>query len=254
MTPLKVSVVIPAYNAEPYLAEAVESVFAQTYVPVEILIVNDGSTDRTEEIARRLETEAPPGKTVTVLSTENRGAASALWLGFRLATGYYRAFLAADDAYPNPRHLTWQVATLEAAGADWSYYRDFSTGPDLQHQRRVCPVWLKVRALNPIFERSNRLRFLMLFFKNPINSSSFLVRAPAYRHYGEWALTMQNADADRDLFFRYFWRGARCVVVSGPGPFYREHPGQLSRNTAQMRDGYRRAERNALSLMFRGKP
>lgn len=252
MTPL-VSVVIPAYNAERYLAEAVESVFAQTYEPVEILIVNDGSTDRTEEIAHQVRVEAPPGKSVFVLSSaENQGAAGVLWVGFLMATGHYRTFLAADDAYVDPDHLARQVEAIQAAGADWSYYRDFSTGPTLAARRPITPVWLKTRRLDPIFERSNLLRFLMLFAKNPINSSSFMVEANAYRRFGGWNPAMKNADADRDLFFRYFWKGARCVVVPGPGPFYREHPAQLSRNTAQMREGYRRAERNAISLIFRG--
>ena len=253
MTPL-VSVVIPAYNAERYLAEAVASVFAQTCEPVEILIVNDGSTDRTEEIAHQVRAGAPPGKSVSVLSSpENRGAADALWLGFAVATGHYLTFLAADDAYVDPDHLARQVEAIQAAGADWSYYRDFSTGPTLAARRPITPVWLKTRRLDPIFERSNLLRFLMLFAKNPINSSSFMVEANAYHRFGAWNPAMKNADADRDLFFRYFWKGARCVVVPGPGPFYREHTAQLSRNTAQMREGYRRAERNAISLIFRGK-
>jgi glycosyltransferase involved in cell wall biosynthesis len=88
-----VSVIIPAYNAERYLAEAVESVLAQSYHPLEIVIVNDGSTDKTAEVA------AGFGGRVKYLHQENSGLSRTLNRGVALARGRFLAFLDADDLW-----------------------------------------------------------------------------------------------------------------------------------------------------------
>lgn len=87
-----VSVVIPAFNAERYLAEAIASVQSQTVAASEIIVVDDGSTDGTAEIARRT-----PG--VVHVRQPNGGVASALNHGSRVATGDCIAFLSADDVW-----------------------------------------------------------------------------------------------------------------------------------------------------------
>ena len=69
MKPL-VSILIPAYNAEKWIAETIRSVIAQTWQRKEIIVIDDGSTDRTAEVARRF-----ASKEVTVVSTENQGHA-----------------------------------------------------------------------------------------------------------------------------------------------------------------------------------
>jgi glycosyltransferase involved in cell wall biosynthesis len=89
----KVSVIIPAYNTATYLAEAVESVLKQSFRGFEILIVDDGSTDDTLEVARRFEPQ------VRVFSKENGGPASARNLAINNSTGEYLAFLDSDDLW-----------------------------------------------------------------------------------------------------------------------------------------------------------
>lgn len=90
------SVIIPAYNAQRYLEEAVRSVLDQTCETPKILIVNDGSEDRTGQIAAGLAREYP---TVRVIHTQNGGAAHARNVGLAAATGAYVAFLDADDVW-----------------------------------------------------------------------------------------------------------------------------------------------------------
>jgi glycosyltransferase involved in cell wall biosynthesis len=97
-------VVIPAHNAERYLAETLESVRAQTFSDYEILVIDDGSTDRTAEIAAGY-------SGVTLLSQNNRGAAAARNAGIRTARGQFVAFLDADDIWV-PSKLEKQAANL----------------------------------------------------------------------------------------------------------------------------------------------
>lgn len=105
MEPL-VSVVIAVYNGEKYLSEAIESVVEQTYPFVEIILVNDGSTDRTEAIAQKY------GSTVRYFYQMNRGQPAALNQGVLEVRGDYITFLDADDVYFKDKILS-QVKFLE---------------------------------------------------------------------------------------------------------------------------------------------
>jgi glycosyltransferase involved in cell wall biosynthesis len=87
-----VSVLIPVYNGDRYLAEAIESVLAQSYRPIEIVVVDDGSTDGSGTIARRYES-------VRYFFQPNSGLSAALNSGVKLANGDFLAFLDADDLW-----------------------------------------------------------------------------------------------------------------------------------------------------------
>ncbi len=100
-----VSVVIPAHNAERFLGEAIESVFAQTYAPVEAVVVDDGSSDATTEIASGYE-----GMRL-IRNPESRGAAAARNAGVEAARGEILAFVDADDVLL-PGKLEFQVDEL----------------------------------------------------------------------------------------------------------------------------------------------
>jgi glycosyltransferase involved in cell wall biosynthesis len=99
------SVIIPCYNAARFLPQAVASVRVQRYEPLEIFVVDDGSTDATPEIAPGL------GPEVRYLRQENRGPSSARNLALRQARGEIIAFLDADDEWPEGR-LDLQVGRL----------------------------------------------------------------------------------------------------------------------------------------------
>jgi len=110
-----VSVVVPTFNRAARAVEALDSVFAQTLADLEVLLVDDGSTDDTESVVRaRFGGEGR----LRVLRKENGGAASARNLGLEEARGTYVSFLDSDDLYL-PGHLASQIACLQAhAGAD----------------------------------------------------------------------------------------------------------------------------------------
>jgi glycosyltransferase involved in cell wall biosynthesis len=102
-----ITVIIGAFDAERYLGEAIESVLAQTYRNLELIVVDDGSTDRTGEIA------ASYGDPVRCIRQENGGMAASRNRAIPEARGDYLAFLDADDRFP-PDKLERQLAVFEA--------------------------------------------------------------------------------------------------------------------------------------------
>lgn len=99
---IDVSIVMPIYNAAPYLEKSIQSVLAQTYSSFELILVNDGSTDRSEEICIKFR---DADKRVTYLLKENGESASAKNFGIRYAAGKYCAFVDADD-YLDPDYIS----------------------------------------------------------------------------------------------------------------------------------------------------
>ena len=93
---MKVSVVIPVYNVKPYLERCVQSVIRQTYKDLEIILVDDGSTDGSGELCDQL---ATTDKRICVIHQENQGLSGARNTGIRNAKGEYIAFLDSDDEW-----------------------------------------------------------------------------------------------------------------------------------------------------------
>ncbi|PYX04484.1 MAG: hypothetical protein DMG85_17690 [Acidobacteria bacterium] len=111
MTPL-VSILIPAYNAEPWIADTIRSTLRQTWPRTEIIIVDDGSRDRTFEIAQQFSSDY-----VFVVTQENQGAAAARNRAFELCQGDYIQWLDADD-------LLWpDKIAKQMEASDGSYTR-----------------------------------------------------------------------------------------------------------------------------------
>ena len=105
MSPL-VSCVVPVFNGERYLGEALDSIFAQTYRPIEVIVADDGSTDSSRAVAGKYD--------VRWVSQPTSGPAATRNLGARAARGEMFAFLDADDLW-KPEKLERQVAVLAAS-------------------------------------------------------------------------------------------------------------------------------------------
>ncbi len=92
----KVSIVIPVYNTQEYLEECINSALNQTYNKIEVIVVDDGSTDRSPEIMKKYSDK------ITIITKKNGGTASALNRGIKSMTGTWFKWLSADDVlYPN---------------------------------------------------------------------------------------------------------------------------------------------------------
>lgn len=133
-----VSVIIPVYNGEKYLAEAIESVFSQTRAVTEILVVDDGSTDGSARVAQGF------GDRVRYFHQPNGGIGAARNRGVELAQGSFFSFLDSDDLW-EPRKLELQMAALEEEGsldAVFGHVVQFIT-PEMEERERsgiLCPA------------------------------------------------------------------------------------------------------------------
>lgn len=103
-----VSVIVPAYNAEKYLAKCLDSIFNQTYKDFEVIVVNDGSTDGTREICERY---ANTNSNMTVHNQRNGGIANARNEGLKLCKGKFIAFSDSDD-YVEPEWLQHSIEVM----------------------------------------------------------------------------------------------------------------------------------------------
>ena len=126
-----ISVIIPVYNAEKHLEECIRSVCAQTVKDIEILCVDDGSSDGSLAILQRLAQEDPR---VKVICQENAGAGAARNHGLRLARGKYLSFLDADDFFDShmlekafekrrPSRRNWWSLKRISTTKKWAYLR-----------------------------------------------------------------------------------------------------------------------------------
>src|SRR6516164_3179402 len=123
MKPL-VSILIPAYNAEQFIADAIRSAIGQTWQRKEIIVVDDGSKDRTAEMAQRF-----ASKKVVFISKENQGAAATRNHAFQLSQGDYIQWLDADDLLA-PDKIEQQLAALREGdgkrmllSSSWGHFR-----------------------------------------------------------------------------------------------------------------------------------
>jgi len=117
------TVIIPAYNASAFLNDAVASVLAQTHPHVEVIVVNDGSTDETPALLAQWQARDPR---VRAVHQSNGGLAAARNAGLNVACGQYVAFLDADDVI-RPEKLERQIAYLEAHPHTDLVYSDYGT-------------------------------------------------------------------------------------------------------------------------------
>jgi glycosyltransferase involved in cell wall biosynthesis len=116
--PPKVSVIVPVFNHEAYVAEALESVFRQTYRDIELIVIDDGSSDSSAAVAAATLESCPFPH--TFIARENRGAHATINEGVRLATGKFINILNSDDSFTR-RRIEFMVAMMQESKAEWGF-------------------------------------------------------------------------------------------------------------------------------------
>ena len=194
VTPL-VSVIIPTYNAEKFIVQAIESVFAQTYRQYEILVIDDGSTDNTQEVLRVFEDR------LHCYYQNNRGPSSARNKGIQFASGEYICFLDADDLWTSEK-LQSQVEFMEShpeLGLVFSDHEDFN------QEECMSSTWLDVKkkALGLELETQIPLEeaFSKLVYENYISTPTVMVRKQCLEKVGGFDENLWSVE-DRDLWLR----------------------------------------------------
>jgi glycosyltransferase involved in cell wall biosynthesis len=220
-----VSVVIPAHNAERFLGEAIESVLAQTYAPVELIVVDDGSTDKTAEVAGAY-SEA------TVISQENAGPSAARNCGALAAGGKFLAFHDSDDAM-TPDKLAVQVGhMLDNPGV----------GCVLAEQELLVepgaelPFWAEgSKVLTVMPQRPPELAD-----EPNVHPMTMVVRRGAFERVGPFDESMRAAE-DFDWMLRASEEGVEIARLSGVLLRRRVHAASLTQDAAAGRAGLFRA-------------
>lgn len=212
-----VSTIIPAYNHAEFLGDAIESVLRQTYPDIEIIVVDDGSTDQTPEVAGQY------GKNIRYIRQENQGLSAARNTGIRAARGKLIGLLDADDLY-EPEFVTTLVSILGATpSVDAVYCRaqtvDVSNRPLPEQIGKVVP--------------SEELYVTLLeggFFP----PHCMFAHKYCYEQTGLFDEAFQGC-ADWDLWLRF----SKQFVVVGTNEIlvrYRVLPESMSKNAAHMLD------------------
>jgi glycosyltransferase involved in cell wall biosynthesis len=208
-----VSVVIPAYNSAAFIGESLASVRAQTVQPAEILVVDDGSTDATREIARE-------AGAMVLQAARNGGPATARNLGIQQAHGELIAFLDADDLW-EPEQLEVCCGLLERypeAALAFSLVTQFGTAD--QAQPALLPEGVPVSAAEILWEQ------------NPLIQSAAVARRDALVAMGGYRDGMRHAE-DYDLWLRLAQRHP-FVCTHRRLVRYRIHAAQHSLRLDQM--------------------
>ena len=212
MKPL-VSIVIPVYNGENYLKEAIDSALAQTYAPIEVLVINDGSTDKTEEIALSY------GDKVRYFLKENGGVSTALNLGIANMRGAYFSWLSHDDLY-TPEKIELEIAALSDAPTR-TVYSDYAV---------IDKAGATIATMN-IAKKYPDADFTIGLFpilRQVLNGCSLLIHKSHFDRVGMFDERLRVTQ-DYDLWFKML-RGTELVYVNEPLVMQREHGAQATHN------------------------
>ncbi len=215
-----VSVVIPAYNAAAVLADTISSALDQTYAPLEVVVVNDGSTDETAAVARAF------GDRVTYVEQANAGPAAARNAALRVARGELLALLDADDLWM-PTRIARCVEILDArpeigmVTTDAYLIEDgVKTEKRTYGDRRRYPF--PAREDDQIAEIARRnFLFVGVVFRRTLVDTC-----------GDLDERIWGAE-DYDLWTRFLISGSRAAFVNEPLGWYRRQEGSVSSGPRQ---------------------
>lgn len=206
MTYKKVSIIIPCYNAERWIAEAIDSCLAQTYPSIETIVIDDGSTDRSLEIIKSY------GDKITCETGENKGGNHARNRGVALSKGSYIQFLDADD-YILPEKIAKQVSFLEQSKLDVVY-------GDWRHQKHFHNDRFVLEDIQITGEQTDILESLLSNWW--VSPACILFARSAVEKSALWDETLK-AGQDLDFFVSVVINGARVGYQPGCDSIYRRY-------------------------------
>ncbi len=231
----EVSVIIPAYNTETYIAKAIESALGQTEKNIEVIVVDDASTDRTVEVVRSFTDK----RLKLLINPKNLGAGGARNLALRESKGRWVAVLDSDDWYaPERLEKLLSVAYAEDADmiADDLYFiRDGEQSPWTTMIRRSGEQIDKIQQINSVyFVETDVLgqRCLGLGFSKPLFKRDFLVK-----HGIEYDEPIRMGQ-DHLFYLKCLVSGARFFLLPEAYYFYRARPNSLVRQSLLERLNY----------------
>lgn len=203
-----VSIAIPVYNGAEYMREAIDSALSQTYKNIEIIVINDGSTDNTDEIAESY------GRKIRYFKKENGGVASALNLALKNMKGSYFAWLSHDDAYyPNKVEKQMECITSLKEGNN-ILYSDYALMDEESNIKSIVKLDHKLLK--------EKLEYALL--RGSINGNTLLIPKKAFDEYGGFDEGLSTTQ-DYAKWFE-FLKSYRFIHIPEVWVKYRVHQGQ----------------------------
>lgn len=215
----KVSVIVPSYNHAHFLPQAVQSVFDQTMQEFEIIVIDDGSTDNTREVAQSY----TDGR-FKYIYQENRGLSASRNTGLGVARGEYVAFLDADDIFM-PNKLQAQLDGFEAHPSCGMMLGGYYALNEQGEPVKAIEPWTDV----PTLEIENWL------FHCPVSPNAVLVKKCWVDQVGGFDERFRRVE-DWDLWLRMAYAGCQTGWVKEIVSGYRLSPEQMTKNAASQKN------------------
>ena len=226
MAPL-VSVIIPTYDSEKHVLSAVNSVLTQSMPDLEVIVIDDASTDRTVELLAELDDD----RLTVVRCDENLGPSAARNLGLAYARGTFVAFQDSDDIWTSTK-LEKQIREYEREkGRDSTEVVVYSAAELIDEEGRNLGKWL----WDSSFLKQGDI-FQALLVRNFIACQSVLVKRRVIEEVGGFDPSMRYAE-DYLLWLRLARRYRFCCILE-PLVRYRVHSGSLTKARFRMRAGH----------------
>lgn len=216
-----VSIIIPTYNYADFLSTAIQSCLNQTYQPVEIIVVDDGSTDHTKNIAEGF------GRDILYVSQENQGVSSARNRGLELAKGSYLAFLDSDDYLMNDS-IGKKVEILEKNPEVGIVFSSTYSRTWEKRGRRYKPRFIESMISGKFYED-------LLLRKIPFQTSGNLIRSSIAKRF-RFSTRLSNGE-DIAYFSKIFF-STKGYFLPEPTVVNLRHSGSLRHNVEGIKEDH----------------
>lgn len=220
---MKVSVLIPVFNGEKYISAAIENVLKQTYSDIEIIVVDDGSTDGSYDVALRYQSDK-----VKVYRQENKGASAARNLAFEKSTGELIQYLDADDLLSYNK-IEAQVNLFRSINDKKAIV---ASGIILFDDDLMSSMSIPYKQMSTkVYNRPLDLLIDICCERNIVQSSIWLIHRDLIEQTGGWNEHLTLND-DGEYFFRVVARSSGVYFCSPGVVFYRNTPQSLSKQVS----------------------
>ena len=212
---VEISIIIPICNASKYLHECLKSIIAQTFQNIQIICINDGSTDHSVQIIKEFQKK---DQRIVLIDQKNQGVSAARNAGMKVSIGKYVGFVDSDD-YISPEFFQTLYEIVEQNQCDVVFSRSISSESMLQNNRKysrkeinseILPLYFKEDGHNAIWNK--------LYSASVIKNNNIIF--PVGKTHGE----------DAVFNIHYLLHAESLFVVDYVGYYYRENHGSATRN------------------------